>query len=107
MNAEIEAMEKADALQRVTRMNHAELNLNILIPGGGRSEHSGARATTTQRRRQLLATRVAIGRPPLARFRFRLAGRSRRGPRPRAQCAPSSSRHSPRGGSVGLRQRIE
>ena len=34
MNAEIEAMEKADALQRVTRMNHTELNLNILIPGG-------------------------------------------------------------------------
>ena len=29
-----EQLEKADALQSVTRMNHMELNLNVLIPGG-------------------------------------------------------------------------
>ena len=78
-----------------------------LPAGGGRSEQSGARATSSLWRPLVPAACVAISWPALARFRFHLAGRSRQGPRPRAQCAPSSTRHSPRGGSVGIRQRFE
>ena len=42
--SEIEEMEKADALQSVTRMNHAEMNLNVLIPGGPAPGTMAARA---------------------------------------------------------------
>ena len=34
----------ADALQSVTRMNHAEMNLNVLIPGGPAPGSMAARA---------------------------------------------------------------
>ena len=42
--SEIEEMEKADALQSITRMNHAELNLNVLILGGPATGTMAARA---------------------------------------------------------------
>ena len=42
--SEIEEMEKANALQSVIRMNHTEMNLNILVPGGPPSGSLAARA---------------------------------------------------------------
>ena len=92
----------ADALRLLIPL--AGLINRQLAPGGRGGERSGDQATSSLRRLPLPAPRAAIGWPALARFRFRLAGRPSRGPRPHARCALASTHHSRRGGSGGRSQ---